>query len=90
MVRIVLALAAYRHDRGKYPDTLAALNPMYIERLPSDAFDDRPFIYGQEGEGFLLYTAGPNGKNEGGWDPTFSGSNDDFTIRVPVPVELSY
>ena len=87
MVRIVLALAAYRHERGEYPGTLAALAPRYIERLPSDVFDDRPFFYGREGKGFVLYTAGPNGKDEGGWDPMFPRFNDDFTIRVPVPAE---
>ena len=86
MVRIVLALAAYRHERGKYPGKLAALIPRYIERLPSDAFDDRPFFYGREGRGFVLYTVGPNGKDEGGNHrgdaPDYRG--DDIRIRVPL------
>ena len=85
----MLTIAAHRHDQGNYPDTLAALMSKYIERLPRDAFDDRQFFYRLEGNGFVLYTAGPNGKDEGGWEPLYGPSNDDWTIRMPVPVEES-
>jgi hypothetical protein len=35
--RIISALAAYKQQRGRYPDSLAQLAPRYLPRVPSTA-----------------------------------------------------
>lgn len=67
-----LALRAYRADHGKYPPTLAALVPGYLSRVPNDPFAARvpntPLRYkpAPAGKSFLLYSVGPDGKDDGG------------------------
>jgi hypothetical protein len=34
--------------------------------LPVDAINNNPFLYSREGEGFVLYSAGENGIDDGG------------------------
>lgn len=42
---IMLALSAYRHDNGTYPQSLAALVPDYLAEVPLDILTARPFDY---------------------------------------------
>ena len=48
-LRIVLALAAYRLDRGRLPDALEQLVPDYLTELPLDPWIGRPFGYQPSG-----------------------------------------
>jgi hypothetical protein len=34
--------------------------------LPVDLYHEKPFIYQRDGEGYLLYSTGPNGVDDGG------------------------
>jgi len=34
--------------------------------LPTDPFSGKPFVYRREGAGFLIYSWGPNLKDDGG------------------------
>lgn len=62
-----LALAAYRHDRGEYPDALEALVPDYLEALPPDPFSQEPLVYRRgEADEYILYTVNDNGVDDGG------------------------
>jgi hypothetical protein len=90
MTQVVFALAAYRADRGAYPADLAALVPKYLPTMPEDPFSGGPLRYKREESGFLLYSVGPNGNDDGGrtWgDETGSEpklDHDDIAIRVPA------
>jgi hypothetical protein len=90
MVPVVFALAAYRADRGAYPAELAALVPQYLPAIPEDLFSGGPFRYKREGAGYVLYSVGPNGKDDGGrnyMDEPDSEKNrgcDDIAIHVPL------
>jgi hypothetical protein len=90
------ALAGYRADHHEYPKTLANLVPAYIDAIPQDPFTDGPLRYkpeqhGGQLDGYLLYSVGPNGKDEGGQGPgsfnniyiSADGHNDDISIRTP-------
>ena len=59
-----LALRVYRIDHGSYPDTLAALG-LSADRA-TDRFSDRPLIYLKAGAGYVLYSVGPDGADDGG------------------------
>jgi hypothetical protein len=60
-----MALRAYQIRLGKYPDTLAALTTIGWE-IPRDPFSEKPLIYRQQGEGYILYSVGKNRKDDGG------------------------
>lgn len=91
--QIAFALAAYRADHGSYPKRLAALVPKYIAKLPADLFTGRPFRYELEDEGFLIYSLGPNMKDNGGKDRRLDRDKaaegqdtsqwDDYRLRIP-------
>jgi hypothetical protein len=88
--QIALALGAYRSDRGNYPDRLAELAPKYIAEVPKDGFSEADFIYRREGNGYLLYSVGGNGKDDGGkstYNDPPDENGDDFVIRTPKEVK---
>jgi hypothetical protein len=84
-LHLAFALAAYRRDNGKYPAVLADLAPKYLDAIPDDLFSGEPLVYRPSEMGYLLYSVGPNGQDDGGqtWDDEPRG--DDITVRVPVP-----
>jgi hypothetical protein len=66
-VRLALACKLYKQDKGEYPGTLQELVPDYIPELPDDPFSEGYFIYKRRGDGgFILYSVGPNGVDDGG------------------------
>ncbi|MEM6551937.1 MAG: hypothetical protein AAF750_07395 [Planctomycetota bacterium] len=83
-IRLAAALRLYRFDRGSYPQRLDALVPDYLAALPVDEYDGRPLTYkpGENGKTYLLYSVGPNGKDDGGVD---NRSDGDLVIGDPVP-----
>ncbi len=94
---LAFALAAYRTDHGSYPEKLADVTPKYITRVPKDIFNnDADLHYLHQGDGYLLYSVGINGRDNGGreMDDYFimlnSGATkenepwDDLTVRVPA------
>jgi len=66
MMNVAIALAGYRSDHGTYPNCLEQLRFQYIADVPLDAFSNDDLHYEREGDGYLLYSVGPNGVNDGG------------------------
>ena len=65
--QIVCALERYRLANGAYPETLDALAPQFIEKLPHDIVGGQPLIYRRTGDGkFLLYSVGWNETDDDG------------------------
>jgi hypothetical protein len=92
LTRLAFALAAYRADHGSYPAKLADLAPKYVAEVPKDIFSAADLHYKQERGGYLLYSVGPNGKDDGGKgrddrrEPEdFNQDWDDIAVRVPGP-----
>lgn len=54
-----LALAAYHGDHGAYPDSLADLEAEGWG-LPADPFGGGPYRYRREGDGFVVWSIGPD------------------------------
>lgn len=61
LLQIAVALAAYRAEHGAYPETLDELSD-----LPTDLYTGEPFRYRRTDEGYLLYSVGPNLKDDNG------------------------
>jgi len=75
----VLALAACKAETGKYPAHLDDLAPRYVKAVPQDLFADGPLEYKPSGEGYVLYSIGPNTTDDGGSD---EGDADDIIVRT--------
>ena len=81
LIHITFALAAFKAEKDQYPAELAALVPAYIKAIPQDSFTNKPLIYKRIGEGYLLYSLGPNMKDDGGVEDEDTGK-DDIAVRV--------
>ncbi len=69
LLKIAFALERYKIDRGEYPEKLDSLLFDYLEEIPIDPSTSRDTItYKKEGDKFLLYSYGPNQKDDGGKD----------------------
>jgi hypothetical protein len=80
LLRLVAALAVYRAEVGAYPDKLDDLVPRVLEKLPVDLYGTRPFVYRRDAEGYLLYSVGRDGTDDGGSNArtrTFEGRRVD-------------
>jgi hypothetical protein len=83
--QIVFALAAYRLENARYPKKLDELVPRYLGRIPDDVFSGKPPIYKPSASGYLLYSVGPNGKDDGGRWIFDEPPGDDIAVRMPMP-----
>ncbi len=82
--------------RGTYPAQLADLVPDVLPKLPVDLYNAKPSLYHRDAEGYLLYSTGPNGTDDGGsnadWGGIAAGRDpDDFPeaeaekLRATIP-----
>jgi hypothetical protein len=87
--KLAFALVAYRIDRGAFPARLADLTPTYFAEVPKDVFNNSELHYRLEGKGYLLYSVGANGNDDGGKSQEDGGKAgekwDDLVVRVPAP-----
>src|SRR5438093_1747756 len=67
---VACALERFRLANSQYPETLDALVPRFIEKLPHDVITGQPLKYRrEEGGRFVLYSVGWNAKDDGGGYP---------------------
>jgi hypothetical protein len=64
--RIALGLAVYKARFHQYPETVAELRSKLGWSVPKDPFSGKGFRYKRRGAGFVLYSIGPNLKDDGG------------------------
>ena len=83
--QLAFALAAYRADKGKYPAKLDELAPDYLRSVPNDLYSGQPMIYRLMDTGYLLYSVGLNGIDDGGRSFGDDPRGDDPRVRMPVP-----
>ena len=80
LLLITLALRAYRLEHGRYPNALAELAPSYLKQIPGDLFAlQGSYTYRNKGTEFVLYSIGPDGKDDGGApidDPKMASVNN--------------
>lgn len=72
------ALARYKLEHGKYPPTLADAG-----QVPGDLYSAQPLVYRPTENGYLLYSVGANGIDDGGRGFKDEPSGDDLVVRVP-------
>jgi hypothetical protein len=83
-LHIAFALAAYQRDHKGYPKTLDGLAPKYLAKIPDDLFTGKPLVYRPSEKGYLLYSLGPDGKDDEGRGNSDDPKGDDIAVRIPV------
>jgi hypothetical protein len=64
---VAFALEIHRAASGKYPERLTDMVPALLAKLPEDEFGSGPLQYARQKDGgYVLYSAGRNGKDEAG------------------------
>jgi hypothetical protein len=65
--RIAWALERYRRANGRFPETLDALSPKFLAKIPPDLITGEPLKYRRTEDGqFILYSVGWNQQDDGG------------------------
>jgi len=95
---VIACIEAYRGEHGVYPGGLADLVPGYMPELPIDPWTGKPLLYIRLVEGYKLYAAGPNKRDDGGltdphehlgldqvFVPVQTGTWDPSLPEVPSP-----
>ncbi len=77
LLMLEFALHAYHLEHGGYPDTLDKLVPGYLQAVPLDPYGaGSPLHYQRAEQGYLLYSNGPNSKDD-------HGTVDDIVVKKP-------
>ncbi|MFO1477695.1 MAG: hypothetical protein U1F98_13720 [Verrucomicrobiota bacterium] len=64
---VACVIERYRLVHNQLPGNLQALVPKYLDRVPLDVLDGQPLRYRETGQGgYLLYSIGWNGVDDGG------------------------
>ncbi len=81
-----LSCELYRSKHGEYPDSLDELVPEFLDAIPPDPFTGKPFVYKKrpDGEGFIVYSVGPNLADDGGVSDRATGKDDIAWERKPL------
>jgi hypothetical protein len=62
-----IAAVRYKNAHGDYPESLDRLLEVdLLKKLPMDPYSDQPLIYKTTDGDFILYSVGPNFKDDGG------------------------
>ena len=86
----MLALAEYHRHNGHYPETLDELIPDFLPRLPIDYADRKTLRYRREGNDYVLYSIGSDGKDDGGvGDAWFKSDLPDVVFSKSRRPELA-
>jgi hypothetical protein len=79
-----LALEQFRAAHGnRYPSALSELTPEYLAAAPVDPFDGKPLRYHTQGAGYMLYSIGPDLKDDGGARTDKKGGDLVFDVASP-------
>ncbi len=81
---VAVALAAYRLDRGAYPETLADLAPKFLPEVPLDLCSGEPLKYRRTAAGYRLYSVGANHTDDEGRGFQDDPKGDDMLIEMPA------
>lgn len=88
LTHVAIALAAYKSTHGEFPESLEELAPTYIGKLPLDRFSAGPLRYRLRNEGYLLYSVGPNLKDDEGLQLGKAFHTDDISVSFPPGLAL--
>jgi hypothetical protein len=95
LARTAIALERYRLAHGEFPESLDALAPQFIAKVPHDVIGGQPLKYRRTSDGqFVLYSIGWNERDDGGVVVIPKGGSQpkfeegDWVWRYPQPAAV--
>jgi hypothetical protein len=79
--RTALAVLAYRVTNGSLPSKLEDLVPAYLAAVPVDPFDGQPLRYKKLAKGYVVYSVGEDGFDNGGKQGFGPGTDITFIVE---------
>lgn len=61
-----LAVRLFKMEKGRWPQKLDELVPEYLDEVPPDPFGLKPLRYKKREGKWIIYSIGPDGKDDGG------------------------
>jgi hypothetical protein len=83
LLRADVAMELFRRESGHYPDHLDTLVPRYLEAVPIDPFSGKQMRYRLTTNSYLLYSIGPDRKDDGGRSLTKSTQDQGDLVSTP-------
>jgi hypothetical protein len=85
LARVAVALERFRLAQREFPDSLAALAPQFLEKIPHDVIGGQPLLYRRTDDGqFVLYSVGWNETDDGGVVGTKVVGVTDRKSQTPI------
>jgi len=82
LARLALAMERHRSEKGAYPESLDAVAPAFIPAVPPDPFDGKPLRMARSDGAIVLYSAGPDAKDDGGTPWNKQEKTGDVVFRL--------
>jgi hypothetical protein len=83
--QIALAVERYRvRHAGQLPAQLTELVPKELASAPVDPFDGKPFRYKRLAQGYMIYSVGADGKDDGGLKKDASKYDAPYDVTFTV------
>lgn len=86
MAKLAFALERHHLDHGTLPASLDELVPAYLPAVAEDPFSGQPLRYRRLNHGYVLYSVGTDGLDDGGRPRDFS-NRQQKTWDIPFTVE---
>jgi hypothetical protein len=74
-----LGVERFRLARGRLPVNLNELVPQLLSAVPLDPFDGQPLRYHRLTKGYVIYSIGSNGHDDGGREKPINWKSTDKT-----------
>jgi hypothetical protein len=83
-----IAIERYRLAKRKLPEHLNELVPQFLPAVPTDPFGGQPLRYHRLEKGYVIYSVGSDGHDDGGREkPADWKSSDKTTYDITFTVE---
>jgi hypothetical protein len=83
-----VAIERFRLMHRQLPDSLNNLVPQFLSAVPTDPFDGQPLHYHQLGKGYVIYSVGRDGHDNGGRErPSDAKRSDKTEYDITFTVE---
>jgi len=89
VARAAIAIERYRLADDSLPASIADLVPRFLEAVPEDPFDGESLRYSKRDGGYVVYSIGPDGTDDGGTErqPKRQGRKEDLAYNITFIVE---
>jgi hypothetical protein len=85
--QVALVIERYRRTGKDYPEALRDLVPEYLEKVPKDPYTGRALHYRRLDRGFVVYSVGEDGVDDGGREAPPDGREPGQTCDITFTVE---